>query len=173
MRWTRPLATAAIVGATTLLLADLLLQTALSLVRVDGRTFAWVTETLMDRGRWLAAAVIFWLAAPRLESALDGIGSLESAPRLALSSALRGIGVAMLAIPVVWTMAIVIVRAMAITLAGDWSIDGRVFASSYFYSTLVTSYAPWATAGVILVGIARHAPTAKGSNRSRSQHSIA
>jgi len=150
---------AALVGAAVALVADVLLQAALSLVRVGPGAADWLTPVLVARGRWVVVGALLWAIAPRLAAA--GVDrTAEALAPMTWPGALRTAGVAMILLPVVWLAAIVAVRALAITLGGDWSMDGRVFVSSYFYSNLVIDYAPWAMAGVTLYAIARHAPTA-------------
>ena len=155
MRGARRLAVAALVGATVSLVADILLQGALSLVRVEGAGSGWLGHLLVARGRWVALTALFWWIAPRFDVADH---DPEAHAPLAWPRALRAVGVAMLLLPVVWLAATVLVRALTITIGGDWSIDGRVFVSPYFYSNLLIDYAPWAMAGVALFGIARHVP---------------
>jgi hypothetical protein len=139
------------------LLADLLLQAALSLVRVGPGGADWLTPVLIARGRWVVVGALLWAIAPRLEAVSVDHPAEARAP-VTWPRALRTAGVAMILLPVVWLAAIVVVRALTITLGGDWSIDGRVFVSSYFYSNLFIDYAPWTMAGATLFAIARHAP---------------
>jgi len=159
MRGARRLAAAAFVGATVALLVDILLQAALSLVRVGAGGADWLTPVLIARGRWVVVGALLWVIAPRL-GAIGVDHTAEAAAPVTWPRALRIVGAAMILLPVVWLAATVMVRALMITLGGDWSIDGRVFVSSYFYSNLLIDYAPWAMAGVTVFGIARHAPAA-------------
>jgi hypothetical protein len=166
MRWGRQLATAAIAGTTLALITDVVLQAALSIVSVEGGGFWWLPATLLERGRWIVLAVLSWIVLPRLEAALEGDGPRTIGTyALTAAGAIRALGVVMLTLPVLWTLATIILRALAISANGDWSVDGRVFTSPYFYSTLIVSYAPWAMSGVALLGIARHA---SGSTSSTS-----
>lgn len=153
----RQLASAAILGTTVALIGDVLLQGALSLVRVDSIGYRWLEGVVFERSRWIVAAIVCWSISPWLERTIrDGL--LESSPvRANRKVALRAVGTAMLALPIVWTAASLLLRAVLITIGGDWSIDGRVFTSSSFYSNLVMNYAPWAMGGAVLSTLAYHA----------------
>lgn len=153
----RRLASAAILGTSVALAGDVLLQGALSAVRVDDIGYGWLQSALFERGRWIAAAFVGWAIAPWLESLIaDKPGGSQRT--LSRKTALRGVGTAMIALPLVWTAASLLLRAVMIAIGGDWSIDGRLFTSSFFYSNLVMSYAPWAMGGAVLATFAYHAP---------------
>ena len=153
----RRLASAAILGTTVALIGDVLLQGALSLVRVDDVGYRWLEGAVFERSRWIVAAILVWAAAPSLERTIaDSAQSLAGPP-------LAGRG---RCVPWVWRcwryrscgrMASLLLRALMISIAGEWSIDGRLFTSSYFYSNLVMSYAPWAMGGAVLCTLAYHA----------------
>jgi hypothetical protein len=157
----RRLASAAILGAAIALIGDVLLQGALAVVRVDNVGYGWLEGVVFERSRWIVAAGLCWWIAPWWEGTIRDnlLGSRLAPPGRKV--ALRTVGMAMLALPIVWTVASLLVRALMITIGGDWSIDGRLFTSSYFYSNLVLSYAPWAMGGAVLSTLAYHA--ARGS----------
>ena len=159
MRSLRPLSVAAVIGTSLALGADVLLQSALSLVRVDGGGYGWLTATLLERGRWVVVAALIWIVAPAIEIAVldaNRVGSLV--PGMSRRTAFRAASIAMIAVPVAWAVATLSLRALSITLSGDWPYEGRVFLTPYFYSSLLVSYAPWALAGAAVLGLARHAP---------------
>jgi hypothetical protein len=153
----RRLASAAVLGTSVALAGDVLLQAALSLVRVDSIGYGWLEVALFERGRWIAAALLGWAIAPWLEALLHDAPHAQTMAG-GRKAALRIVGTAMIALPIVWTGASLLLRAVMITIGGDWSIDGRLFTSSYFYSNLVMSYAPWAMGGAVLGTLAYHAP---------------
>jgi hypothetical protein len=156
MRSARHLANAALAGAVLALASDLLLQGALALVRVGGSGTSWLFVTLMERGRWVMAAALVAAAAPRLASLVWPDTGTATDDVVNRSVALRAIAVAMLTLPVIWALATILLRAAGITFAGDWSVDGRLFLSEYFYSSLLIGYAPWAMAAAALIAIAAH-----------------
>ena len=153
----RRLASAAILGTTVALIGDLLLQGALSLVRVDNVGYRWLEGTVFERSRWIVAAIIVWAAVPSLERTIADSAHESGQTAVGRKVALRTMGTAMLVLPIVWTLASLLLRALMISIAGEWSIDGRLFTSSYFYSNLVMSYAPWAMGGAVLCTLAYHA----------------
>ena len=159
MRSLRLLSVAAVIGTSLALVTDVLLQSALALVRVDGGGDGWLTATLLERGRWVVVAALIWIAAPAIEGAVVG-ESRAASPGAGISrrTAFRAAGIAMIAGPVAWAVATLSLRALSITLSGDWPYEGRVFLTAYFYSSLLVSYAPWALAGAAVLGLARHAP---------------
>ena len=155
----RLLSVAAVIGTSLALVADVLLQSALSLVRVDGGGYGWLLATALERGRWVVVAALLWIAAPAIEGAvLDESRAGSPGARLSRRTAFRAAGIAMIAAPVAWAVATLSLRALNITLGGDWPYEGRVFLTPYFYSSLLVSYAPWALAGAAVLGLARHAP---------------
>lgn len=158
MRSLRRLSVAAVIGASLALVADVLLQSALSLVRVDGGGYEWLTATLLERGRWVVVAALIWIAAPAIEGAvLDASRAGSHGAGISRRTAFRVAGIAMIVVPVAWAVATLSLRALSITLSGDWPYEGRVLLTSYFYSSLLVSYAPWALAGAAVLGLARHA----------------
>ena len=158
MRGLRSLSAAALIGTTLALVADVILQSALSMVRMDGGGSGWLAATLLELGRWIVVAALVWLAAPWIETAIgDGGQSGATAAGLGRRTALRVAGIAMLTAPVIWALATIGLRALHLTLSGDWPYEGRVFLTPYFYSSLLVSYAPWALAGATVIGLARHA----------------
>ena len=153
----RRLASAALLGTTVALIGDVLLQGALSRVRVDDVGYRWLEGAVFERSRWIVAAILVWAAAPSLERTIADSAQESGRTAVGRRGALRTMGMAMLALPIVWTMASLLLRALMISIAGEWSIDGRLFTSSYFYSNLVMSYAPWAMGGAVLCTLAYHA----------------
>ena len=154
----RRLGSAAILGTTVALIGDVLLQGALSLVRVDSVGYSWLEGAVFDRSRWIVAGILFWAIAPWLERTIREGAAESHAAIVSRKVALRAVGTGLLALPILWTAASLLLRALMITIAGDWSIDGRLFTSSSFYSNLVMSYAPWAMGGAVLSTLAYHAP---------------
>lgn len=148
----RQLTRATVTGALAALVADLLLQFALSMVRVDGSSGQWFIPTLLERGRWVVAAGLLWFGAPLMSP-----DTLDE-PRGAGSPLwLDVVGRAMIALPVIWLSATVIVRAMRLTVEGSWPYEGRVFLTSDFYASAIVGYAPWALGGLAVLALARHA----------------
>jgi len=70
--------------------------------------------------------------------------------------AARVVGVAMIAGPIGWLLAMSAVRALAITINNSWATGGRIFVAPEFYSDIVVTYAPWILAGMALVTAAGH-----------------
>jgi hypothetical protein len=153
----RQLASATIFGTTVALIGDVLLQGALSLVRVDNVGYSWLESAVFERSRWIVAGILFWTLAPWLERTIRERAEESRLAVVSRKMALRAVGTAMLALPILWTAASLLLRALMTSISGDWSIDGRLFASSYFYSNLVMNYAPWAMGGAVLSTLAYHA----------------
>lgn len=157
MHGLRLVSVAAVIGTLVALVADVLLQSALSLVRVDGGGYGWLGATLLERGRWVVVAALVWSLAPWIEAVVvDGHRSGALAAGVGRRTALRATGIAMLLVPIVWAVATIGLRAFSLTLGGDWPYEGRIFLTSYFYASLLIGYAPWALAGAAILGLARH-----------------
>ena len=121
MRSLRRLSVAAVIGTSLALVADVLLQSALSLVRVDGGGYGWLTATLLERGRWVVVAALMWIAAPAIEGAvLDESRAGSPGAGISRRRAFRAAGLAMIVVPVAWAVATLSLRALGITLSGDW-----------------------------------------------------
>jgi hypothetical protein len=158
MRGLRSLSVAAVIGTTLALVVDVILQSALALVRVDGGGSGLLEATLLERGRWVLVAGLIWIAAPWVDAAIvDDTQSAAAPAGISRRTGLRTAGIAMLAVPIIWALATIGLRALSITLSGDWPYEGRIFLTGYFYSSLFISYAPWALAGAGVIGLARHA----------------
>jgi hypothetical protein len=150
---TRSLTVAALAGATAALLADVLLQAALTAVRIDASGWSWLPATVLDRGRWVVVAALLWLARPRGSS--GGRDGTHAA--MTRATAFEIVGRAMLAVPLLWLAATLLMRAIRVTLERGWPYEGRVFTSSDFYAGLIVGYAPWALGGLLLLALSRHA----------------
>lgn len=159
----RVFAAAAIAGTTAALLCNAVLQLALHAVQpLSYRTASWwgIAE-VAERGVWVVAAGLCWLAAPLLgavlnrESARARVDEL-SLSRLTRAAALRLVGVAMIALPLAWLVATWLVIAVRLTLASAWS-EAQMFASADYYSLVLTTNAAWLLGGAVLIGWSRHA----------------
>jgi hypothetical protein len=155
MAITRSLTVAAMAGATAVLLADVLLQGALTAVRIDAHGWNWLAATLLDRGRWVVVAGLLWLARARAPAG-DRDRSLTNAAPMTRSLAFELVGRGMVSLPLLWLSATLLMRAIRITVDGAWPYDGRVFLASDFYAGLIVGYAPWALGGVVLIALSRH-----------------
>jgi hypothetical protein len=153
----RRIAIAGLLGTVFAIICEVLLRAALGTVDVEGSrtTASWLFAAALTRIVWPIAAALLWLAAPSLASRLEGNG-LVPALRATPAAAARVVGVAMMAIPVVWVLATALVRALTITINDAWDTDGRIFAAPQFYSDIVVSYAPWILAGMALAAAAGH-----------------
>lgn len=149
-------AAAFLVATMVALLADAAMQLGLEAVRLSSSGSApwWVTANLIGRGRWVAFAFVLWWAAPRLAgptmTAASGIDESER------PEAWRQVGVAVLAVPLLWVLATWMVSAVRFTLLGSWAAEGLVFLSPEYYRGLAIDYAPWLMAGTTLRGVRRH-----------------
>jgi hypothetical protein len=153
----RRVATAALVGTATALVVDAVLQNALNLARLGGRQYLpwWVTGNVLERGPWLVAAALLWIAAPRLAA---HTGDIEPSA-LSAAAAWKFAARVMIVAPAFWLVASVIVRAIKISLTSQWAIEGPVFLDSSFYASLSSIYVPWLAGGLVVGGIARHLPS--------------
>lgn len=147
-----------VVATIVALMADLTMQLALEAVRVSSYGSApwWLTANLIERGRWVLFAAVLWWAAPRLagpEPNADGTPEMEAGSR---AEAWRQVGVAVLAVPLLWVLATWMVSAIRFTLLGSWDTEGRVFLAPEYYRGTLIDYTPWLVAGVTLLGVRKH-----------------
>jgi hypothetical protein len=68
----------------------------------------------------------------------------------------RTVGVAVIALPLLWILATWIVSAVRFTALGSWSTDGLAFLSAGYYRALILGYAPWLAGGAVVLGVRRH-----------------
>ena len=153
----RRFAAAAGAGSVLALGCELLLRGALGAVSVGsfGSSTDWVLPTVLSRLVWPIAAGLLWLAAPVVAARLRG-SDVVPAVDVPAAVAARVVGVAMIAGPIGWLLAMSAVRALAITINNSWATGGRIFVAPEFYSDIVVTYAPWILAGMALVTAAGH-----------------
>jgi hypothetical protein len=148
------------------LVADAALQLALSGVSVSrygsGAPW-WITAHVVERGRWVAFAVLLWWVAPWVvRPAADRTTLATPSPQSADTSdrerpdAWRHVGVSAITVPLLWVAATWMVSVVRFTLLGSWSTDGRVFVSSDYYRAILVDYAPWLMAGLSVLAARRH-----------------
>jgi hypothetical protein len=146
------------VGAAIALVADVVMQNALNAVRVTGRDIGpwWAVGRVVERGTFLAAAVLAWLTAPLLSL---GLGQTFGHQRGTISreAAWSLVGYALIVGPIVWTVATWTGWAFRIAAIGSWQSEGRVFVSASYYGGLLVWYLPWLLAGVLLRRFSVHA----------------
>jgi len=108
------------------------------------------------------AALLAWLVAPRLGASvavLEPASSADDASKpLSRQDANRFVGVAMIAVPVLWFFATLIAFAVHVTLRGEWRGEGARLLAPYVYSEAVLTNAPWLLAGATLMVLGRHPP---------------
>jgi hypothetical protein len=144
---------AALVGTVIALLVDVGLQAALGSVRSGIQPMA-IMGTVVERLRWIVAAGLLCLLAPRWDRQVRNTVNETNmfSPSVAWSLA----GMMMIVVPPIWTAATWLVMIIRMAMAGTWSTNSRIFLEPYFYSDLILSYAPWLLAGVALVTVRRH-----------------
>jgi hypothetical protein len=101
------------------------------------------------------AALLWWLA-PHLVPPAALTPVTETAGARDEAEAWRQVGIAVIAVPLLWVVATWVVSAVRFTLLGSWPTDGLVFLSPAYYRGLVVDYAPWPLAGVTVLGLRRH-----------------
>lgn len=155
----RDFADAFVVATAAALGIDTVLRLALEAARVSGGGGDapwWITANVIERGRWVALAVLLRVAAPRLLAPTAeqvpgrGAGGDERA------GAWRAIGWSVIALPLAWILATWIVSAVRFTLLGSWSTEGQVFLAVGYYRGLAMDYVPWLMAGAAVLGVRRH-----------------
>jgi len=151
----------ALVAATVVaLVVDAALQLVLDAVRVSGRDSGvpwWITANLIPRGRWVALATLLWAIGPRFPGAVeDEAGEAQGGASVPGPEAWRRVGVAVIALPLLWVVATWAVTAVRFTLLGSWATDGRVFLAPEYYRGLIVEYVPWLLAGAALLTTRRH-----------------
>jgi len=153
----RRIALALLAGAALALAFDVLLQTVLGFVRVESTAplASWIVATTLRRSVWLFSALLLWLTAPTLASALESDGGMPEL-RATPAQAARAVGVGIIAIPLLWVAAAAAVRCIDVTLAGTWTTEGRIFLEPQFYADIVAGYGPWVLSGLALTAVSRH-----------------
>lgn len=150
----RVYAAAFLTATLAALVTDALLQLALDAVRVSafgGGAPWWVTAHLIERGRWVVFALLVWVGAGRLRDAGDAVAGARTP-----ADAWRDVGVAIVAVPLLWIVATWVVSAVRFTLLGSWAFDGRVFTSPDYYRGLLLDLAPWVMAAAVLFAVRKH-----------------
>jgi hypothetical protein len=152
----RAYATAFLVATAAALVVDAALQLALDAVRVSAYGGApwWVTAHLVERGRWVALALLLWWVGPRLfatERVVNNQAGVAGDPW-------RQVAVAVIALPLLWIAATWLVSALRFTLLASWDTDGRVFLSGDYYRGLLLDLAPWMLAAAVVRAVSRHMP---------------
>jgi hypothetical protein len=154
----RQLAAAFAVGAIEALVFDASLRNALAAAQspgVSSLTPWWVVGQVAERSVWVVAAVVLWLCAPlmtRIATRLSPMGN-----HVTSSAALEAVGRLMMAMPLIWLAATLLILALRITFAGNWELDGGMFLAASFYNNLLLEYLPWAAGGIVLIALSRHA----------------
>lgn len=143
-----------LVATIAALLIDATMRLAMDAVRVSAYGGApwWITANLVERGRWVAFAMLLWWLAPHLKEhgVPDGLNETSAA------DAWQRVALAAIAVPLLWIAATWLVSAIRFTILGSWETDGRVFLSPDYYRGLVLDLAPWALAAAVLMGVRRH-----------------
>lgn len=153
----RRLAVAFVAATVVALVVDAALQLALDAVRVSDAGGApwWITANLVSRGRWVALAGIVWWLAPRLAPP-DVWGRPDEADPAHAEATWGVVGVAVLAVPLLWVLATWLVTSVRFTVLGSWATDGRVFLAPEYYRGIALDYVPWLMAGLAVRAIGRH-----------------
>lgn len=140
-------ARALLCAALVALAADGLLALVTGLADVTARGGGppwWVAAHVVERGRWVVAALLLMAVSGRP-------GASDDRP-----AAWRWVGLAVVAAPLVWVVAGWIVQALLVTVAGQWDVDGQVFVSAGLYRRAFVDYVPWLLGGVTTRAIAGH-----------------
>lgn len=143
-----PIASRAFVLTTaTSLAADALLATLTTAVRVTGGGGPpwWIAANLVDRGRWVAFALLLLAVGGRPTSASPDAPAVW-----------RRVGVAAVVAPLLWVLATWIVQSVLFTLAGRWDIDGQMYLAPAYYRRLLVAYVPWLAGGAVTIAASRH-----------------
>lgn len=152
---TRAHATAFVAAMVAALVGNALLQLGLDAVAsgYGGGAPWWITAEIIDRGRWVALALILHAVAPVLLEDENRPGPAPSADRPACW---RAVGVAVLCVPLLWILATWVVSALRFTLLGSWSTEGQAFLSPGYYGGLAMGYVPWLIGGGVVLGVRGH-----------------
>ena len=152
----RHLAAAFVVGAIVVLVVDTLLQWSLAAVSPD-LGVSGVYARARQHAIWIVSGVLGRATAPLWARWLETVAPAASAaPPIPHRDAFGIVGTSLLVVPCAWLAATWIVNAIGLTLAGSWTTGGRIFLEPYYYSLLVTTYAPWLMAGATLLTLRRH-----------------
>jgi hypothetical protein len=143
----RRLGAALALGVVFALAIDLLLQVVLGATRIEPSTLH-VMAAITTKCLWLVAALLSAVVAPSLFSIARA--------RLEWPEVFRIAGGTLIAAPVVWTMAMLMVFVLRLTFTHAWETDGPMLMQSAFYSQLVTTNGPWLLAGAVLRGLSSH-----------------
>jgi hypothetical protein len=157
VRSIRHFAVAFAIGALAALVFDAILRNALAAAQspgVSSLTPWWVVGQVAERSVWVVAALVLWLCAPLMGRVAARIWPLGD--HVAPGAALDAVGRLMIALPLIWILATLLILAVRITLAGDWELDGEMFVSASFYNNVLLGYLPWAAGGTVLMTLSRH-----------------
>jgi hypothetical protein len=126
-------------GVALALAIDLILQIALDAVRIQPSRVDW-QAVLVSKGVWMIAVAIAGAISPWLLP--------MARSRMTWRDAYHTAGTVLLAAPVIWTAATVLVFIAEVP-----------FTQSSFYAELFTRNAPWVLGGITLRAIAGHVST--------------
>jgi hypothetical protein len=153
----RNIAAAFAVGALAALVIDAVLRNALAAAEspgVSSMTPWWVIGRVFERSVWVVVALLLWGAAAFVSPL---VGRSEAVHDVSRAAALDVVGRVLIVAPLFWALATWLVLAARITLAGSWSLDGQMFASTSYYTNVLLRYLPWAGGGAVLLALSRHA----------------
>ena len=149
----RHFAAAFIIGATTAIFVQALLEVLTASIRVSGPMAAPWWAISIEHSVWIAMGLVVWLSAPLLGEWIDDI-TPGAVVRRRTAWALGG--VLMMTLPVAHLLGTWIVLALQLSVTGTWASEGRIFISGAYYGNVLLSLTPWMAAGAILRGWARH-----------------
>jgi hypothetical protein len=135
------------IGVVLALFFDLLLQFALNSVRIGPARVSWEAAIVSKSARLMAVGIAMWVA-PRLFAL--------ARHRIEWPDAFRIAGVVLIAAPLIWTVATVLVFAIRVTLTSAWGSEGQLLLQPPFYSEIVTRDGPWLLAGAALRAVSSH-----------------
>jgi hypothetical protein len=154
----RNLASALAIGATAALVLDVILGNALAAAQspgVSSMTPWWIVGHVAERSVWIAAACLLWVSAPLTAPIAARLWPADFV--VTRAAALDALGRLMIATPLLWLSATLLILALRISLAGNWELDGAMFTSAAFYNSVLLGYLPWAGGGIVLLTLGRHA----------------
>lgn len=137
--------------AAVALVADALLGVltgTLSSVSAGPAAPWWVAGHVLERSRWLVFAL--------LATAVARLVADDGDAAVSRPAAWRAVGVAAIAVPLLWTLALWLVQAVIFTAADRWAIDGEIFRSGDYYRRTFAAYAPWLLGGIAALVAQRH-----------------
>jgi hypothetical protein len=162
------LASAALAGAAIAAAVALTLQAALGAVGGDLRPMALI-GSLFDWLRWILAIALVRVVVPRFDRRLAQTSGAP--PHLSKTDAWACTGIVLVAFPVAWEVAMLLIMTTRLFMAGTLATSSSVFLESSFYSDVIVTYAPWLLAGVTLLAWRAHvddgSPPERGANGDR------